>query len=248
MSGRNVWFARLLLVAIGFAAIAAAAGMLAIRSRSIPHLETARINTKISQFRMGPIGLPVSQTVRSDAFTLTMIELPLTSLSEVPVRIAVRVWSESSSKLLREALVEVPPGIEDAWTRVDFDPLEVDSGETLEFQLYLPEGETGKVYVVAGLQDQYPDGRFKDQDGSLYAEQDLAIRVWAKVAPAGFLWLLMRGDPLGAVVVGGLMVFVAFAVFTESSKRVPRLVAAVPTAAAPTLAFALMYGLPPISF
>ena len=109
---RNVWFARLLLVAIGFAAIAAAAGMLAIRSRSIPHLETARINTKISQFRMGPIGLPVSQTVRSDAFTLTMIELPLTSLSEVPVRIAVRVWSESSSKLLREALVEVPPGIE----------------------------------------------------------------------------------------------------------------------------------------
>ena len=244
MSVRSVWFGRLLHAAIGIAAIAAAAGMLAIGSRSVPHLQTA----KISQFRMGPIGLPVSQTIRSGAVTLTTIELPLTSRSKAPVQIAVRVWSRISNKLVREALVEVPPGIEDAWTRIDFDPLAVESGDTLEFQFFLPERETGEVHIGAGLQDQYPDGRFKDHDGNLFPEQDLAIRVWADVGPVGFLWRLARGDPLGVVVVGGLMVFVALAVFAEYSKRAPRWVAVVLAAAAPMLAFALMYRLPQISF
>ena len=244
MSVRGVWFAWMLPVAIGIAAIAASAGMLAIGSRSIPHLETA----KISQFRMGPIGLPVSQTIRSGAVTLTTIELPLTSRSELPVRIAVRVWSRKANALVREALVEVPAGIEDAWTRIDFDPLEVESDDTLEFQFFLPERETGEVHMGAGLQDQYPEGRFKDHDGNLFPEQDLAIRVWANVGPVGFLWRLVRSDPLGAVVVAGLMLFIALAVFAESSKRLPRLAAVVPAAAASMLAFALMYRLPEISF
>ena len=244
MSARGVWFARMLPVAIGIAAIAAAVGMLAIESRSIPHIETA----KVSQFRMGPIGLPVSQTIRSGAVTLTTIELPLTSRSEAPVRIAARVWSRSANALVREALLEVPPGIEDSWTRIDFDPLEVGSDDTLEFQFFLPEGETGEVHIGAGLEDQYPEGRFKDHDGNLPPEQDLAIRVWANVGPAGFLWRLARNDPLGAGVVAGLTLFLALAVFAESSKRLPRLAAAVPATAAPMLAFALMYRFPEISF
>lgn len=244
MSARGVWFARMLPAAIGIAAIAAAAAMLAVGSRSVPHLETARI----SQFRMGPIGSPVSQTIRSGGATLTTIELPLTSRSEFPVRIAVRVWSGKANALVREALVEVPPGTEDAWTRIDFDPLDVESDDTLEFQFFLPEQETGEVHVGAGLQDQYPEGRFKDHDGNLPPEQDLAIRVWANVGPAGFLWRLAHGDPLGVVVVAGLMLFIALAVFAESSKRLPRLAATLHATAAPMLAFALMYRLPEISF
>ena len=150
-------------VAIAVAAIIAAVGMLAIGSRSLPHLETA----KVAQFRMGPIGLPVSQTTTMGAITLRTIELSLTSRSEKPITIAVRVWSELTNSLVREALIAVPPDIEDTWTRIEFDPLDVESDDTLEFQFLLPEGESGEVYLGAGLKDQYPEGRFKDHDGNL---------------------------------------------------------------------------------
>ena len=244
MSLWSARFKRHLPAAIAIAAIVAAVGMLVLGSRSVPHLET----TNVSQFRMGPIGLPVSQTINTGSITLTTIELPLTSGSETPVRIAVRVWSKRMDALVREALVPVPPDIEDAWTRVEFDPLNVESDDILEFQFFLPEGESGEVHIGAGLQDQYPDGRFKDHDGNLPPEQDLAIRVWAEVGPVGFLWRFMRSDPLGAGVVAGLLVFLALAVFMESSKRQPRLIAAIPALAAPMLAFALMYRLPEITF
>ena len=68
-------------VAIAIATIVAAVGMLVLGSRSVPYLET----TNVSQFRMGPIGLPVSQTINTGAVTLTKIELPLTSGAETPV-------------------------------------------------------------------------------------------------------------------------------------------------------------------
>ena len=145
-------------------------------------------------------------------------------------------------------MVPVPPDIEDAWTRVEFDPLNVESDDTLEFQFFLPEGEAGDVHIGAGLHDQYPEGRFKDHDGNLPPEQDLAIRVWAEIGPVGFLWRFMRSDPLGAGVVAGLVVLLALAVFAESSKRLPCLAAVAPAAAAPMLALALMYRLPEISF
>lgn len=166
MNLRGNRLARTLLAAAGIVAIGAAAGLLMLEPRNIPHLETARI----SQFRMGPIGPPASQTIRSDTFTLAAIELPLTSRSEAAVRIAVRIWLTNANTLVREALVEAPPGIEDAWTRIDFDPLDVQSGETLEFQFLLPERETGEVYIGASLEDQYPDGAFEDHDGILHAE------------------------------------------------------------------------------
>ena len=150
MNLRSVASIPLLPAAIGIAAIAAAAGVFLFGSRSVPQLEIA----PVSQFRMGPLGTPVSQTVRADDFTIETIELRLTSRSETPVRFAIGVWSANSSALVREALVEVPAQTADVWTRIDFAPLKLESDDTLEFQFFLPEREAGEIYIGAGLEDQ----------------------------------------------------------------------------------------------
>jgi hypothetical protein len=197
---------------------------------------------------MGPLGTPVSQTVRADDFTIETIELRLTSRSETPVRFAIGVWSANSSALVREALVEVPAQTADVWTRIDFAPLKLESDDTLEFQFFLPEREAGEIYIGAGLEDQYPDGAFKDHDGSLHVEQDISIRVWAKAETVGFLLLLIGRDPFGTMVVGLLLAFVAIAVYVEYSRRAPSIVAAVPATAVPIFVFALMYSLPQFTY
>ena len=244
MNPRNAAFVPGLPVAIGIAAIVMAMGILIFGSRSIPQIEIARI----AQFRMGPLGIPVSQSVRVDDFTLEAVELRVTSKSSSPAEFVIRVLSLNSGATVREALVEVPPRIVDAPIRIDFEPLEIDSDDTLEFQFFLPEGETGEIYIGAGLEDQYPDGGFKDHDGILRIGQDISIRVWGKSDPARFLRLFVGRDPFGAIVVGLLIAFVALAVYFESSRRGSSIAAAVPAAAVPIVILALMYTLPQITF
>jgi len=212
--------------------------------QGIPQFETA----PITQFRMGPLGPPVSQTVQVGDFTLNAIDLRLTSRSDLAVPVIVRVVSVNSSSTMREALVEVPPQVADVWTRVDFAPIRLHSDDSIEFKFFLPEQQAGAIYLGTGLQDQYPEGTFTDHDGIVHVGQDISIRIWAESNPLEFFWLLIRRDPFGSVFMILLLGFLGLGVYAEYARWSPRFIAVSQAVAVPLFAFALMYRLPEFSF
>lgn len=212
--------------------------------QSIPQFETA----PITQFRMGPLGPPVSQTVRVGSFTLNAIDLRLTSRSDLAVPVIVRVLSVNSGSTMREALVEVPPRVADVWTRVNFAPLRLHSDDSIEFSFFLPEQQAGAIYLGAGLEDQYLEGAFTDHDGIVHVGQDISIRIWAESDPLEFFWLVIRRDPFGSVFMILLLGFLGLGVYAEYARRSQLFIAVSQAVAVPLFAFALMYRLPDFSF
>ena len=212
-------------------------------SRLVPLFTTA----PVSQFRMGPVSGPVSQTIRTDGTPIGAFDLRITTTNGEPGRLALRILDDGDS-VIRELVDTLPAGAIDAWHRFEIEPFQMDAGKVVTFVSYVPEGVSGQVSLGAGLFDQYPDGSFTDQDGEVHSEQDLSIRVWGVSGPLGFVRHVAGRDPTGAAVMGLLGLGVAFGVYVETRRRFGRVTAAGSSLALPLLAFVLVFRFVPLTF
>ena len=212
-------------------------------SRFVPLFTTA----PVSQFRMGPVSGPVSQTLRTDGTPIGAFDVRITTSKGEPARLALRILDEDDS-VIRELVETLPAGAIDAWHRFEVEPFQTHAGRVVTFVAYVPEGVSRPVFLGAGVFDQYPDGFFTDQDGVAHSEQDLSIRVWGVSGPLGFVKHVANSDPVGAVVMGLLAAAVAFGMCVETRRRFGRVTAAGSSVALSLLAFALVFRFVPLTF
>ena len=101
MTGRS----RGLLMGAGVVVLAAALFLVIGGSRLVPMFTTA----PVSQFRMGPVSGPVSQTIRTDGTPIGAIDVRITTTNGEAGRLALRILDDGDS-LIRELVDTLPTG------------------------------------------------------------------------------------------------------------------------------------------